>query len=100
MHIQSKFDGGKQINRSQRGSFDSRSIGAGMRVNMGLEWGPICWEKVTKSTIASNETFRTVSANKQKILSQNNKHKATEEVKLQRKRRRLNHDSQQGLDYS
>ena len=99
MHIRSKFDGAKQINRSQSGSWESRCAGAALRVNEGPEWGPTIWEKITKCT--SNDTFRTVSASKNKILAQDNKRKATEEVKLQRKRRRSTPDSQQGrLDYS
>ena len=99
MHIQSKFNGGKQVNRSQNGSWEGRCAGAALRVNEGPDWGPICWEKITNST--SSDTFRTVSANKKKILAQDNKRKATEEVKLQCKRQRSVHDSQQGrLDYS
>jgi len=99
MHIRSKFDGGKQINRSQSGSWEGQCAGAALRVNEGPEWGPVCWEKITKSK--NNTTYRTVSEGKTKILTQDNKRKATEEVKLQRKRRRSTHDSQQGrLDYS
>ena len=45
MHIHCKFDGGKQINRSQSGSWEARCAGAALRVNEGPEWGPICWEK-------------------------------------------------------
>ena len=44
MHIHSKFDGGKQINRSQSGSWEARCAGAAHRVNEGPEWGPKCWE--------------------------------------------------------
>ena len=44
MHIRSKFDGGKQVNRSQSGSWEGRCTGAALRVNEGLTWGPKCWE--------------------------------------------------------
>ena len=33
MPIRSKFDGGKQINRSQSGSWEGRCAGAALRVN-------------------------------------------------------------------
>ena len=35
MHIRSKFDGGKQINRSQAGSWEGRCAGAGLHCNEG-----------------------------------------------------------------
>ena len=44
MHIRSKFDGGKQINRSQSGSWEARCAGAALRVNEVPEWGPKCWK--------------------------------------------------------
>ena len=62
MNIRSKFDGGKQINRSQRGSWEGRCAGAALRVNEGPEWGPTCWEKVTNSV--SNQTYKPVSINR------------------------------------
>lgn len=49
MHIRAKFDGGKQINRSQRGSWNARCAGAALRYNEGPTWGPTCWEKVTSN---------------------------------------------------
>ena len=45
MHIRSKFDGGKVIHRSQSGSWEHRSMGAGLRQNLGKEWGPQVWER-------------------------------------------------------
>lgn len=35
MHIRSKFDGGKVINRSQSGSWEHHCMGAGLQQNMG-----------------------------------------------------------------
>ena len=49
MNVCSKFDGGKQINRSQRGSWQGRCAGAGLRLNIGPDWGPTTWESVTKT---------------------------------------------------
>ena len=40
MHICSKYDGGKVINRSQSGSWEHRCMGAGLQQNMGKDWGP------------------------------------------------------------
>ena len=99
MHIRSKFDGGKQINRSQSGSWEARCAGAALRVNEGPEWGPKCWEKITK--LKNNQTYKTVSAKRTKQLARDNKRKASETVKLQRKKRKRTGDSLQGhLDYS
>jgi len=42
MYICSKFDGGKQINRSQSESWQGRCAGAALRANEGPEWGPTC----------------------------------------------------------
>ncbi len=39
MHVRSKFDGGKVINRSQSGSWEFRCYGAGLQHNLGKEWG-------------------------------------------------------------
>ena len=50
MHIRAKFDGGKVINRSQSGSWDNRCMGAGLRQNMGTEWGPQTWKNMTTTS--------------------------------------------------
>ena len=60
MHIRSKFDGGKQINRSQRGSWQSRCAGAGLRINEGPNWGPACWKNNTG--LSPSKTFKVVAA--------------------------------------
>ena len=41
------FGGGKQINCSQHGSWNSRCAGPHLNYNEGSTWGPTCWEKVT-----------------------------------------------------
>lgn len=99
MHIRSKFDGGKQVNRSQRGSWEGRCAGAGLRVNEGPEWGPACWAKVTNSE--ASKCFKSVSAAKSKKVIADYKRKAKDDVKLQRKRRKRSDNSLQSrLDYS
>lgn len=40
MHIRCKFDGGKVINRSQRGSWQHRCMGTRLEQNQGSTWGP------------------------------------------------------------
>ena len=45
MHIHSKFDGGKQVNHSQSGSWEGRCAGTALQVNEGPTWGPTYWGK-------------------------------------------------------
>jgi len=42
IHVRSKFDGGKQINRLQRGSRQGRCAGAALRINNGPNLDPLC----------------------------------------------------------
>ena len=48
MSIRAKFDGGKQINRVQRGAWNARSMGAGLRFNYGPNWSPRVWSDILK----------------------------------------------------
>ncbi len=48
MHVRSKFDGGKVINRYQSGSWEHRCMGAGLQHNVGKEWGPSLWKQMSK----------------------------------------------------
>ena len=83
MHIRCKFDGGKQVNKSQSGSWEGRCAGAALRVNEGAPWGPPCWKKVTNSD--PNKCFKTVSAAKCKNVAADNKRKTKEDAKLKQK---------------
>ena len=47
MAIRAKFDGGKINNRCQRGSWHARCFGAGLRRNVGIQWSPLVWRKLT-----------------------------------------------------
>ena len=49
MNIRTKFDGGKQYNRCNRGSWHARCYGGALRMNIGVEWSPKVWQTVTKS---------------------------------------------------
>ena len=65
MNVQAKFDEGKQINRSQSGSWQARCAGAWLRINEGPVWGPAAWEKVLSTPSA---TFTKVAQSKCKKL--------------------------------
>ena len=71
MHIRCKFDGGKQINRVQGGSWQARCAGAGLRCNMGMPSAEVYDSTGTKA-IERTEWDR--------------KRKGTEKSKAQRKK--------------
>ena len=64
MSIRCYFDGGKQFNRIQRGSFEGRCYAAGLRVQNGPKWTAEFWEKTAGekpgqvSDTVYNLTFR------------------------------------------
>ena len=51
MHMKTKFDGRKVINRPQSGSWEHMCMGAGLRQNMGVEWGPQVWKNMTNEIL-------------------------------------------------
>lgn len=84
MHIRTKFEGGKVINRSQSGSWEHRSIGAGLQQNLGKEWGPTVWTSMTNS--APNPVFATTVKLIAKRTEYDSKRKAKDEVEAKRRR--------------
>ena len=84
MHVRSKYEGGKVINRSQRGSWEHRCMGAGLQLNQGKEWGPTSWTKMTNSL--PNEIFKNVAQVVAKKKDKDCKRKAKEEVKRKRRK--------------
>ena len=84
MHIRSKFDGGKVINRSQSGSWEHRCMGAGLQQNLGKQWGTEIWEKITNSS--PNSVFTDAAECSAKNLKRDNKRKAQDNVKAKRRR--------------
>ena len=50
MHIRTKFDRRKVINRTQNGSWGHRSMGAGIQQYMGIVWGPKVWKSMAKAS--------------------------------------------------
>ena len=83
MHVRSKFDGGKVINRSQSGSWEHRCMGAGLQQNMGKEWGPTLWKEMTSSS--PSKVFSNAVKQSAKKSSSEKKRKAKDEVKQQRR---------------
>ena len=82
MHIRTKFEGGKVINRSQSGSWEVRCAGAGLRANKGPEWGPRTWKRITGK--AANDVFvRTAEEKAHQV--EDRKRKTTDEVKASRR---------------
>ncbi len=67
MHVRSKFDGGKVINRSQSGSWEHRCMGAGLQHNVGKEWGPSLWKQMSKCS--PSKVFSTVSQRSAKLTA-------------------------------
>ena len=101
MHIRSKFDGGKHINRSQGGVWRGRCAGAALRHNIGPDWGARAWEEITGST--ANATYVSVSENRCKLVEADRKRKATDKAKESRwqsKSKRSCDDSNRARDYS
>ena len=84
MHIRSKFDEGKVINRSQCGSWVHRCMGAGLRQNLGREWGPQAWKQMTSTS--SNKVFTNAAEHSAKRLDKDRKRKATDEAKEQHRK--------------
>lgn len=88
MHIRCKFDGGKQVNRIQGGSWQARCAGAGLRCNMGPSWGPAAWEKAVGTPPAV--VFHSTAKKAVKQVEHDRKRKATVESKAQRKKAKYN----------
>ena len=88
MHIRGRFDVGKQINRSQAGSWLGRCAGAGLRCNEGAGWGPATWQKAVHTEPSS--VFKLAAADAIKRTNKDQKHKAIAAAKLQHKKAQYN----------
>ena len=101
MHIRCKFDGGKQINRVQSGSWQGRCAGAGLRQNLGPNWGPLTWKDVTgkqPNAVFTSTSLKT-SDQVEKCRKRKNNDRARE-VRREGKRRASEESSQGRSDYS
>ena len=94
MGIRAKFDGGKQYNRSQRGSWEDRCAGACLRHNLGLihlhklrqlqhEWGAVVWKQVTGNDL--NPVLKDSTVKHSRQVATDRIRKAREDVKRKRK---------------
>ena len=86
MHIRTKFDGGKVVNRSQSGSWEHRCMGAGLQQNMGKEWGPGLWKEMTNTS--PSKVFSDAANRSAKKAKYEKTRKAKDEVKRQRRMRK------------
>ncbi len=84
MHIRTKYDGGKVINRSQSGSWEGRCMGAGLQQNLGKDWGPKVWEQMSGES--PNNIFTRVMDVSVKRVERDRKRKATEKAQESRRR--------------
>ena len=83
MGIRAKFDGGKQYNRSQRGSWEGRCAGAGLRHNLGPEWGAVVWKQVTGND--PNPVLKDSTVKHSRQVATDRIRKARDDVKRKRK---------------
>ena len=87
MHIRSKFDGskfdgGKQIIRSQGSAWNGRCAGATVCQNFGPDWGPKSWEKIMGDE--ANLVYTLISQKRSKLANTDRKRKATDKAKQSR----------------
>ena len=86
MHMGTKFDGGKVINRSQSGSFEHHCMGADLRMNLGPNWGPTTRESL-KGSQPSNIFSQAAEVNSKKVTN-DRKCKSTDSEKANRRKRK------------
>lgn len=84
MNIRCKFDGGKYYNRIQRGSFQHRTYGAGLRFQLGPDWSSKSWSKTTG--IEPGELRMSFSEHRVNEHEKMMKRKSTTEYKEKRKK--------------
>ena len=84
--MRTKFDGGKVINRSQSGSFEHRCMGAGLRMNLGPNWGPITWKSLTGSQ--PSQVFSQAAEAHSKKVTNDRKRTSSDTEKVNRKKRK------------
>ena len=81
MHIHTKIDGGKQINRSQRCSWEGWCTGAGLCLNEGPTWELTSWEKAV--SVPANAVYKSYATTLTRVVEQDCKQKSTQQVNLQ-----------------
>ena len=84
MHIRTKFDGGKVVNRSQSGAWENRSMGAGLRQNLDADWGPQVWTSMTD--YSPNKVYTNVAGRCAERVKKDRERKNMEADKEKRRR--------------
>ena len=79
MAIRAKFDGGKFFDRCKSTSWATRTLGAGLRKNLGAQWSPFVWEQ--KAGQAATKPFWKWSKHVEKIQARSKKSRAKPDVK-------------------
>ena len=102
MSIRMKFDGGKIINRCNRGSWHARCFGGALRKNLGPAWSPSIYQKSIgiKPGIFFCNTFRQKALKHKRSLTSQKK----EEVAAKRRKRKNintleNHSKKAKVEY-
>lgn len=83
MSIRCVMDGGKQVNRIQRGSFEHRCSAAGLATQHGASWTTSLWKAATKRE--AGLVHRTHTSAKLAKCSHDKQRKQTREYKIQRR---------------
>ncbi|XP_069134324.1 uncharacterized protein [Argopecten irradians] len=87
MHIRTKFDGGKNTNLCNRGSWHTRCYAGALRYNLGPTWSPQVWEKCTKTRAGDN--FTALYEKRHRCLQSSVKSKLKPEARARRWKRKL-----------
>ena len=91
MSVRCKFDGGKNIFRCRRGSWNARVYGAGLRQLIGHNWSPITWRKVTGQ--APPDALQSFCSRKEKKHISSMKSKLKPDVRSRAYKRKRGTDS-------
>ena len=86
-----KFDGGKNVFRCRRGSWNARVYGAGLRQLIGHNWSPITWRKVTGQ--APPDALQSFCSRKEKKHISSMKSKLKPDVRSRAYKRKRGTDS-------
>lgn len=96
MNINCKFGGGKQINRSQRASYQFRAAGAGLSFQNGPKWHQIAWKNCVRQRpgFVLNKYCKKLSRKRERDRFYNSK------IERKEKRRKAKYNTADVLDSS
>jgi hypothetical protein len=87
MAIRMRFDGGKVINRCNRGSWHHRCHGAALRLNEGETWSPLVWTQCTGDEVV--KPYQAVYDKRQKKLDRSRQYQRRTNVRQKSRKRKL-----------